>query len=233
MIHNENTNTVQTNVYNIIKNEIVKFNLVPGQKITENKIAEKLNVSRTPVREAFLRLKQEGLIVVYPQRGSFISLIDPEHVEEARYMRATLEIATVELAFDHVSEEMLVKLEENLQKQKSSIAEKRYEDFFEYDQDFHKTIFEACNKLRVWDYMQGMMFNLNRIRMLSLASNYHWETLLLQHEQIIDSMRKNERDQARQVMTDHMGLQSIDFAKFMQEYPQYFYTASAGERSLW
>lgn len=226
MINNENLNTVQTNVYKIIKDDIVNFNLVPGQKITENKIAEQLHVSRTPVREAFLRLKQEGVIVVYPQRGSFISLIDPDHVEQARYMRTTLELTTVELAATNFPEKLLEKLEKNLEKQKVCVEKKLYKEFFEYDQEFHKTIFEGCNKLRVWQHIQEMMFNLNRIRMLSLASNYNWETLLKQHNEILEAISEKNSKKARLVMEKHMGLQSIDFSTLTKKYPEYFYTGT-------
>src|SRR5471030_2430341 len=77
-------------IYNLLRQEIINLNLAPGLNISEKDISEKFKVSRTPVREAFVRLSKEGLLNIYPQKGSFVSLIDLSSVEEARFMREHL-----------------------------------------------------------------------------------------------------------------------------------------------
>lgn len=85
-------------LYQILKEEIIKLHLEPGLNISEKGISEKFNISRTPVREAFLLLSQDGLLDIYPQKGTFVSLIDLDAVEEARFLRECVERAVVKLA---------------------------------------------------------------------------------------------------------------------------------------
>lgn len=101
-------------VYESLKNRITELELKPGLKISEQEIASELNVSRTPVREAFLKLSQEDLLGIYPQIGTIVSLIDLELVEEARFVRENMEKAVVKEACQVFKQEQLFKLESNI-----------------------------------------------------------------------------------------------------------------------
>ncbi|MDQ0338612.1 DNA-binding GntR family transcriptional regulator [Caldalkalibacillus uzonensis] len=214
--------SVRSSVYQTIKDEIMTLALLPGQKVTENTIAGRLNVSRTPVREAFLKLSQEKLIEVYPQRGSFVSLIDPEHVEEARFMRKHLEIATVKLAAESFPDEYLLQLKNNVEAQKNCVQSKAYKQLFEYDQQFHQLIFTGCNKQRIWLAIQDFMIHFNRSRLLSLASNENWGPILTQHEQIVQAIEAKDPQQAEKVMSEHLKMHVFDIQALMEKYPDYF-----------
>jgi len=76
MIFEINKDSTSKRIYHLIKEEIINLNFIPGLNISEKEISEKFKVSRTPVREAFVRLSQEGLLNIYPQKGTFVSLID-------------------------------------------------------------------------------------------------------------------------------------------------------------
>ncbi len=93
----ENNQSVGEYVYNTIKKNIINLNIKPGDRISEKEIADMLNLSRTPVREAFIKLSKEGVVNVLPQRGTYISRIDLKQVEEARFIRASLEKAVMGL----------------------------------------------------------------------------------------------------------------------------------------
>ncbi|MDQ0338043.1 DNA-binding GntR family transcriptional regulator [Caldalkalibacillus uzonensis] len=172
-------NSIGTMVYDYLKEEILNLSLPPGLSISENEIAEKLNVSRTPVREAFLRLSQENLISVYPQKGSIVSLIDLDHLEETRFMREHLEVETVKLACETFSNHDLSKLKKNIQEQEIVIKEKNYKQFLGLDDEFHSLIFSGCNKSRIWNVIKNMMsINFDRVRLLSLYEKFNWETII-------------------------------------------------------
>ncbi|MCJ7688520.1 MAG: GntR family transcriptional regulator [Clostridiaceae bacterium] len=111
-------------VYQTIKENIVNLNIKPGNRISEKEISNLLNVSRTPVREAFIKLSKEGLLYVLPQRGTYISCIDLEKAEETRFIRESLERSVIKLAAENFPSELMTKLEENLKKQKEYIKEK-------------------------------------------------------------------------------------------------------------
>lgn len=215
--------SVSERAYSVLKKLIINLDLPPGKKITENEIAEGFKVSRTPVREAFLRLSQEGLIVVYPQRGSFVSLIDLDHVEEAKFMRKHLEPAAAKYASSiEFPRKQLEELEKNLNDQETCVEEENYKKLFDLDGEFHRIIFTGCHKERTWKSLQQMMINLDRIRMLSLASHYNWQIILEQHRKVVQSIRSKNPNQAEQVMLEHMKLVDVDIGDLVQRYPDYF-----------
>lgn len=124
--------STRDHVYETLKESIIKLDLKPGQSVSEKEISELLSVSRTPVREAFVKLAQEELLEVYPQRGTFISLIDLEHVEEVRFIRELLERASAKLAAERPENVDFVSLRENLQRQRYCIEEKTIRSFLNW-----------------------------------------------------------------------------------------------------
>lgn len=209
-------------VYEILRENIISLAIEPGQQISEKEISDLLQVSRTPVREAFVKLAQEELLEVYPQRGTKIALIDLYHVEEARFIREHLERATVRVACENFPEEKLKELEANLQLQKKCVAEKNFTKLFELDEEFHKTIAEGSGKGRIWALIQQMNAHLNRIRMLSLAANYNWELILSQHETIFLAIKEKNADLGEKAMEEHLKKLLFEQDKLKSEYKQYF-----------
>ena len=111
---NKQTFSSREAVYTTLKQLILSLKLPPGTAISEKEISLEFNVSRTPVRESFVRLAQEGLLEVYPQRGTYVSLIQVDLVEEARFMREQLERAVIRLACVQFPDEHMKILEQNL-----------------------------------------------------------------------------------------------------------------------
>ncbi|QBP42626.1 GntR family transcriptional regulator [Paenisporosarcina antarctica] len=209
-------------VYEILKENIISLKIKPGQNISEKEISEMLEVSRTPVREAFVKLAQEELVEVYPQRGTVVSLIDLFHVEEARFIREHLERATVRVACEKFTDASLVVLETNLIMQKQCVQENNFEKLFELDEAFHHTISIGCGKERISLLIQQMNAHINRIRMLSLAANYNWDLILEQHEQIFNAIKEKKPDVADKVMEEHLKKLRFDQENLKIEYSQYF-----------
>jgi DNA-binding GntR family transcriptional regulator len=209
-------------VYEILRENIINLNLHPGLSISEKEIATELRVSRTPVREAFVRLAQEELLEVYPQRGTVVALIDSDHVEDARFVREHLEKAIVRLACEQCSPDHLFKLETNLVMFERCVIDRNYAKLYELDEEFHRSIAGACGKERTWSIIQQMNAHLNRIRMLSLASQYNWETILLQHQGILKAITDQNPNQAEKVMHEHLTMIRIDLEGLKRMHAQYF-----------
>lgn len=214
--------STRDHVYETLKGNIVKLTLKPGQSISEKEISEMLNVSRTPVREAFVKLAQEELLEVYPQRGTFISLIDLDHVEEVRFIRELLERASARLAAENSEQVDIASLKENLQRQRFCIDEKNYEKFFELDEEFHHLISIGANKPRIWSVLQNFNAHLNRIRVLSLAANYRWEQLLSQHSTILQAIEQGNAELAEEAMMQHLRKLRFELDDLKEQYPMYF-----------
>ncbi|MBD1381439.1 GntR family transcriptional regulator [Metabacillus arenae] len=209
-------------VYQELRNQILSFQLEPGTSISEKEISTQFNVSRTPVREAFLRLAQEGLLNVYPQKGTSVSLIDLELQEEARFMREHLERAVIRLACDGMAKEKLQALEMNVRMQGFCIEEKNYLKLFELDEEFHRTIFEGCEKERTWQAIELMNVHLNRSRMLRLVTDYNWQEIVEHHKAILTAIKTNDHENAEDIMRRHLTLAVDDKDKLQKQYPHFY-----------
>jgi len=214
--------TTRKQIYSLLMEEILKFRLVPGDKISEKEISEKFNVSRTPVRESFIQLSQDGLLDIYPQKGTCVSLIDLNLVEEARFMREHLEVAVIQLACQSFPEEKIFSLEMNLMRQEMAIKEKDYEKLFELDEEFHQTIFEGCNKNNIWNSIQSMNTHFKRLRMLRLATNLNWDNIYQEHLLLVKFIKNNMEEAAVNMMKKHLTMIILDKEKLRKEYPTYF-----------
>lgn len=209
-------------VYLQLKNQILNLDLLPGSTLSEQDMAATFQVSRTPVRESFVRLAQEGLVQVLPQRGTFVSLIDADHALEARFMREQLEKAVVRLACEDFPPISMSALETNLSAQLSALETHDEERMFVLDETFHRTLFEGCSKLNTWALLQQAKTHLNRTRHLSLAPDRDWRHLYNQHRTIAEAIRKQDANVAEQVMREHLLLTVTDLNELKQQYPHYF-----------
>jgi DNA-binding GntR family transcriptional regulator len=209
-------------VHDTLKKSIMELKLEPGRLISEKEVVEMLQVSRTPIREAFVKLSQEELIETIPQKGSFISLIDLELVEESRFVRETLERAIVRQACEMLKAEQVLQLQNLISLQELCVEEKNYERLFELDEEFHKTIIIGCGKTRTWGMLQQLSTHYNRIRFLRLAVNYDWQSILSDHHAITRAIRDKDPDAAEQAMREHLSRVNFEKEELRQKYPSYF-----------
>ncbi|MFD1957425.1 GntR family transcriptional regulator [Paenibacillus thailandensis] len=209
-------------VYQTLKQQILSLKLPPGSPLSEKDISLRFNVSRTPVRESFVQLSQEGLLDIYPQRGTFVSLIDTGLVEEARFMREQLERAVIRLACESFPPSRLAELKANLLLQKAGMEEQNHDRMFELDEAFHQTIFEGCGKSNTWSVLGHINVHLNRSRMLRLAADHRWEHLYSQHERMVAAIEEHDAETADRLMKEHMSLTIHDQELLKEKYPDYF-----------
>lgn len=209
-------------VYEHIKNRIINLDFKPGEQISEKVIAENYNVSRTPVREAFLKLSEEELIYIYPQRGTVISKIDLQLVEEGRFFRENIERAIVKNACYQLNKEYLMKLEINLKLQFFSVEKGSYQELFELDKEFHRLLFEGCRKIKTWKIVRQMNTHFDRLRILRLASNHDWRILVDQHYSIFEAISRVDLLEAENIMKRHLKLVHFETEELTHKYPNYF-----------
>lgn len=214
--------SIRDYVYDKLKSDILDLKLEPGRFISEKDIIEMLKVSRTPIREAFVKLSQEGLIETIPQRGSFISLIDLDMVEESRFVRETLESTIVRLACEQLKAEQVLQLLNLIALQELCIEEKNYKRLFELDDEFHKTIIIGCGKLRTWKLLQELSAHYQRVRMLRLAANDDWHIILSQHRAIVAAIKDKDADAAEKVMHEHLNRFQLEKDELKEKHPAYF-----------
>ena len=214
--------SIKDYTYTVLRKNIIDLNLRPGQIISENEIATSLNVSRTPIREAFARLVSEELLEIYPQKGTQVSYIDLNRVEEARFMRLKLEEAVVKLACEEFSEKSLFDLDATINQQEFYITNKNYIAAFDLDNSFHELIFKGCFKERIWNAIHFMNADFDRIRALSLMSSMNMDIVLNQHKGIIIAIKAKDSKLGVKVVYDHLTKVNDDKMILIDQYPMYF-----------
>ncbi|SER50309.1 transcriptional regulator, GntR family [Gracilibacillus ureilyticus] len=209
-------------VYRIIKEQIMNGEISPGTKLSEKEISEKLEVSRTPVREAFLQLNQEGLLGVFPQIGTIVTKIDLKSVEEGRFVRENIEKAIVREAAESMDEEALLQIETNLTLQEFSLGKGSYQRLFELDDEFHRLLYKGCDKLRSWEMVKRMNIQFDRLRLLRLAVNHDWKIIVSQHRQVFEAISARNAELAEETIIEHLRLVDIEKDALREENPNFF-----------
>ncbi len=223
--------TIGDNVYSYLRNNIIELNIKPGEVISIKEISTQLNVSRSPVRDALIKLEKEGLITTMPQRGTMISKIDLNRVAEERYLRACLEEKTILLFMDQHEPSDIKKLEAIIENQKQSIIDSDYRKSLQYDDEFHKTFFEVTGKKLCWETIQNTSGHYKRSRLLSLAEQNIIGSVIKQHEELIKCVIEKNVDKLIKVLHVHLYKLDAENLDLSNKYPDLFESRSAaGEK---
>ena len=214
--------SIREYVYRLLRLNIINLSIPPGQSISEQDIADQLHVSRTPVREAFIKLAQENLLDIVPQKGSYVSLIDIGQVEESKFARETLERKVIEMACVSFPADELFQLQANVTLQDLCISEKNYLKFFELDEIMHGIFFKGCRKGRTWSMLQQMNAQYNRVRMLNLSVGYDWDQIIHQHKELIRAIREKDMDLGKYMIDLHLNKVVVDLEYLQAEYCHFF-----------
>lgn len=207
--------------YRIIREMIVNMDLEPGSKVSETELADLLGVSRTPVREALIDLARNGAVTILPQKGTFISLIDPLLVEEARFLRLTIEKEIVSLLCEDEYREKVNSLADSINLQEFYLNQENYEKFLELDDEFHQKFFQLTNKTRIYSLMKGLNIHFDRARINLFKKKPSIKTLE-EHKLILSAIRAQNNELAQKYIEQHLAQYELDKANFEKEYGHYF-----------
>lgn len=209
-------------VLRVLKENIVKLELEPGSRISENELAAEMGVSRTPIREALIELSKSKIVEIYPQKGSYVSLIDWGLVEEAQFMRLTLEKGVIRLACENMQDEDLMELEKNVMLQKFHFENKNIDDMIEQDNQFHKSLFRITEKVHVYRLMSNIVLHFDRLRTLRTKTAVDHKYVLEDHMALLDAIRLHDPEKGEEIMERHLTRHKIDEKIVRETYPQYF-----------
>jgi len=191
-------------VYDVIRRAIVGLAMPPGSVINEKTVCEQLGISRTPLREAILKLSDEHLVMIVPNSGTYVSKIDLQTVFDGQLIRDALEMKVVRLAAVKMSPAFDRKLEFNMYQQGRLAVALDYDGFYELDEAFHSMICEFGASARVWKIVHGAKGQLDRIRRLAFPVPKHLEIVLTEHSAIATALRIRDPDAAGAAMKVHL-----------------------------
>ena len=219
-----NDHSVQGAVYYVLKQGILTLQLAPGTVMSTKEMADRLHVSRTPVREAFIRLQGEELVDIIPQRETVVSRINLARVEQERFVRESLELPVIELFLQNCKPEHFAQIRQSIEEQKRCYDEKRYADFVGADNRMHQVFFEAAGQQLAWELIMNSNGHYNRIRVLTVQVEDTIVNAIRQHVRILEKMEHGDLDGVRQEMNSHVKRLNYEKADLISRYPDYFKT---------
>ncbi len=216
--------SIQTLVYEELKRNIMSMKLEPGQTMSTQEIATKLNVSRTPVREAFLCLQSEGLVEMIPQRETVVSRISLKRVEQEKFIRECLEMGVIHKFMNNSSREIGENMTKLIEVQKKCGQNKDFVGFLEADDRFHKVLFDATGQEMAWETIESRNGHYNRLRILYVQRDTAMQESIEQHNKIVKLLESGSREEATKALSCHVQRLDIDEERLIALYPAYFET---------
>lgn len=198
------TQPVNQQIYRILRRDIVHCLIPPGTPLSEKEVSIRFDVSRQPVREAFIKLAENGLIQIRPQRGSYVNKISLAQVRNGCFVRQAIECAVARRAARMMTDSYCYQLEQNLNQQRTAIERKQLNDFFQLDDEFHQKLAQIADCQLAWDTIENLKATMDRVRYMSLDHVSPPEMLLRQHQDIFDALEKRDADAVDQAMTHHL-----------------------------
>jgi DNA-binding GntR family transcriptional regulator len=216
------TATTASRIYSDLKSELVSLQRRPGDAISESEIALSYGVSRTPVREAILKLSDEGLVEIFPQSGIFVSRIPIAALPESIVIRKSLEETTARLAAQRASSSQILTLHAIVERQREADAADDRKAFHQADEAFHATIADVAGYPGIWKFIQQVKIHVDRYRLLTLPVAGRMTEVIAEHEPILAAIEAHDPDRARIAMDRHLERLLGDIAATQNVNPEFF-----------
>lgn len=210
--------------YRVLKRNIMNLNLKPGEALSEKEIADILGLSRTPIREVVMKLREDHLLEVIPQKGTYVALIDKNLMDEGTFMRVVLETEILKLACENFPEEYIDELEKNIFAQKIASRKDEKIEMHMLDQEFHRIIFNGVQKPNIWESLQKISSQYNRARLLS-ELNKSTGHIVEEHKKILDIIKNKKYSLVTEMVNLHIKKPTEDWVNIYAEdgaFKEYF-----------
>ncbi|AWM88051.1 GntR family transcriptional regulator [Microvirga sp. 17 mud 1-3] len=214
--------SIARQVTRTLRQAIVTMQLAPGEMLSEQDLARRFGVSRSPVREALIKLSEAGLVRVLPQRGTQVVKISRAGVENARFIREAVETAVVREAALKASPSMLAELNASLTRQRRAQRSKSTEDFLALDEEFHRLLAEAAGRLAAWEMIEDVKPQMDRVRFLDMTQATPRHVVVAQHEIIVGAIRDGNPSAAQKAMQEHLSEILRSLPEMQVQHPDLF-----------
>jgi DNA-binding GntR family transcriptional regulator len=196
--------TASSMIYSDLRAQLLSLQRRPGEAISEAEIALSYGVSRTPVREAILKLSDEGLLEIFPQSGIIVSRIPVAALPEAIIIRKALEETTTRLAAERATSSQMLALRATLERQRESEDARDSEAFHQADEAFHATIAEIAGHPGIWKLIQQVKVHVDRYRRLTLPQRGRIAQVIAEHDVVLTAIEAHDPARAGAAMNHHL-----------------------------
>ena len=206
----------------VLRSNILSLELPPGNIVSENEISAALNLSRTPIREALIELSRTRLVEVLPQKGSFVTKIDYDLVEESRCLRCVVETAVFRQAAQAELPAACFKaMRDNLEQLKLAYASENRERILDLDNEFHELVYKAAGKMWTFGIIKEQMVHYDRLRSLNIRVDVP-ENTIKDHEELIYALEKHDPELCDFLLNRHLNRYQLVKDALLAKYPDYF-----------
>lgn len=176
-------------IYITLRDELLGLTIKPGQQISESEVCQRFGVSRTPVRTAFQRLKDAGLLSIVPYKTTSATLLDFEQIQQVIYLRVAVETRVICDLIENIDALTTEKIRHNLKRQEIMLAsEFAPEEFYEIDSRLHNIWFSYTRKQSLWKLIQRMQVNYTRFRMLDIVAVQNFDEIYKEHLELFSAI---------------------------------------------
>ncbi len=211
--------------YTLLREQIINLSLPPESALVEQEVASILKISKTPVREAIIRLAKEGLIQVVPKSGSYVTAVSLERYFEARFVRTQLETGCVRrLATRGIGRADEVKLKSLLTQARQALKDNDNGRFLELDEEFHRALFECAGLTGTWAILQSAKAEIDRVRHLKRRFGIRQRRLVIQeHAAVVDAIVDRDAESAERYLLENIGAADDEVTRLSED-PQLLQT---------
>ena len=213
--------SIGSQLHRILRAAIIRGELLPGQAISEIEMSKRFSISRQPVREAFIKLGEEHLIEVLPQRGTYVRKISVKEVLDARHLREVIEVSIVrEVALNH--DKALIKSLREIIAQQQAVHTGDNQGFMALDDGLHKAIALHANREYAWKITETIKAQMDRARFLTYDFATPVPQIVAEHSRIVDAIEAGDPDLAARNVEAHLRKLVSDLPLIAKKYPEYF-----------
>lgn len=209
-------------IYNYLRQMIMQLRLEPGTAISKDDVAQAFGVSSMPVREAFRKLEEDGLVIIKPQSGTYVAAIDADLARTAQFLRIAIEIEAAKVICETATETEFKKLDQLLRHAKLEFEAGDWEAFNRIDMDFHASLCGMAGVPLLWQKIGEMRVHIDRLRRMYLPVSGDMSRIQAEHKEILDAVRARDPERAEAALRKHLSYTLSAIAKLREEKPQYF-----------
>ncbi len=209
-------------IFDRIYSEIISMRLEPGTKISEIDISRQFDVSRQPVREAFIRLNNMNLLLVRPQKATIVRKISRKDIVDARFVRAAVEVEVARLACEKFEPRHEADFEANLKLQKQAVDSNSFDAFHSLDGEFHKLLCSTAERESAYRIITESRTPVDRLCALSLARRTEFEDVYLDHVKIYGFLKRKDEAGLIAILRKHLARIDATIADVSKTHAEYF-----------
>lgn len=207
-------------VFNTLRQAILKGELAPGERLMEIQLAEKLGVSRTPIREAIRKLELEGLVLMIPRKGAEVARISEKSLRDVLEVRRSLEELAIELACERMTQEELRTLEEAQAAFKKAVEDGDAMAIAQTDEHYHDLIYQGTGNDKLVQILNNLREQMYRYRLEYIKDRDKRQILLLEHDHILKALQSRNLAEAKTAVREHIDNQEITVSRNIKEKEQ-------------